>query len=96
MISVFFMAFMGINFLFPSTPQTTVQDMNYTVVVLGGVLILSIIWYYVPVYGGVHWFTGPVANVGMGESDSGSAAASAEYVDGNGLEDKKNAKEASV
>ena len=37
--------------------------MNYTVVVLGGVLLLSIIWYYFPVYGGVHWFTGPVRNV---------------------------------
>ena len=38
--------------------------MNYTVVVLGGVLILSLVWYYFPVYGGVHWFTGPVPNVG--------------------------------
>lgn len=38
--------------------------MNYTVVVLGGVLILSLIWYYFPIYGGVHWFTGPVRNVG--------------------------------
>lgn len=37
--------------------------MNYTIVVLGGVLLLSVIWYYFPVYGGVHWFTGPVPNV---------------------------------
>ena len=57
------MAFMTIVFLFPSTPQTSVQEMNYTVAVLGGVLLLSLIWYYFPVYGGVHWFTGPVANV---------------------------------
>ena len=62
-LSVFFMIFMTIVFLFPATPQTTVQEMNYTVVVLGGVLLLSLVWYYFPVYGGVHWFTGPVANV---------------------------------
>ncbi len=38
--------------------------MNYTVVVLGGVFILSLAWYYFPVYGGVHWFEGPVPTVG--------------------------------
>lgn len=36
--------------------------MNYTVVVLGGYMALAISWYYCPVYGGVHWFNGPVAN----------------------------------
>ncbi|TDL27161.1 amino acid transporter [Rickenella mellea] len=62
-ISVLWMTFMGIVFLFPTTPQTDAPDMNYSVVVLGGVLILSLVWYYFPVYGGVHWFTGPVPNV---------------------------------
>ncbi|KAJ4481031.1 amino acid/polyamine transporter I [Lentinula aciculospora] len=61
--AVLFMFFLGIVFLFPTTPQTDVPDMNYTVVVLGGVLILSLVWYYFPKYGGVHWFTGPVANI---------------------------------
>ena len=37
--------------------------MNYTVVVLGGAFILSLVWYYFPVYGGVHWFKGPVPTV---------------------------------
>jgi hypothetical protein len=37
--------------------------MNYTSVVLGGVLILSLLWFYLPVYGGVHWFKGPVRTV---------------------------------
>lgn len=64
MISVLWMSFMGIVFLFPTTPQTDAPDMNYSVVVLGGVLLLSVVWYYFPVYGGVHWFTGPVANIG--------------------------------
>jgi len=62
-IAVLFMVFMGTVFLFPTTPQTSVQEMNYTVVVLGGTLLLSVIWYYFPKYGGVHWFKGPVANI---------------------------------
>lgn len=55
-ISVLWMAFMGIVFMFPTTPQTDAADMNYSVVVLGGVLILSVAWYYCPVYGGVREF----------------------------------------
>jgi len=62
-LAIFFMVFMTIVFLFPATPQTSVQEMNYTVVVLGGVLLLSLVWYYFPKYGGVYWFTGPVANI---------------------------------
>jgi hypothetical protein len=57
------MTFTSIVFFFPTTEHTNVQDMNYTVVVLGGALILSLIWYYFPVYGGVHWFEGPVPTV---------------------------------
>ena len=25
--------------------------------------MLSLVWYYFPVYGGVHWFTGPIPTV---------------------------------
>jgi hypothetical protein len=57
------MTLMGIVFLFPFTPQTSVGEINYTVAVLGGVMILSVIWYYFLMYGGVHWFKGPVANI---------------------------------
>lgn len=63
-VSVLFMAFLATVFLFPSTPQTNVATMNYTVVVLGGVMILSVVWYYLPKYGGVHWFRGPISNIG--------------------------------
>ena len=37
--------------------------MNYAVVVYGGVLFLALVYYYFPVYGGVHWFTGPVTTL---------------------------------
>ena len=66
------MLFMGTVFLFPTKPATDTADMNYTVVVVFGTLILSLLWYYCPVYGGVHWFTGPVSTVPEGtrnESD---------------------------
>jgi hypothetical protein len=76
-VAVSFMSFLAVVFLFPSTPQTSVQDMNYTVVVLGGVMILSIGWYYFPKYGGVHWFTGPVRNIELPQmEDSGSKESS--------------------
>ena len=52
-------------FLFPSTPNASATDMNYSVVVFGGVMFLSVVWYYFPKYGGVHWFTGPVATISM-------------------------------
>ncbi|KAJ7160761.1 amino acid/polyamine transporter I [Mycena filopes] len=78
MISVLFMLFMGIAFLFPTTPQTDVQNMNYTIVVLGGVLLLSIFWYYAPVVGGVHWFQGPRANIVLAEPELDTSLADPE------------------
>jgi hypothetical protein len=80
-IAVSFMAFMDIVFFFPTTPQTGVLSMNYTVVVLGGMLILSIVWYYFPVYGGVHWFTGPVPNIGKLGEESPSGRESVEKME---------------
>ncbi|KAJ8594353.1 amino acid transporter [Rhizopogon salebrosus TDB-379] len=61
--AVLWMLFMIVIFLFPATPQITAQEMNYTVVVLGGFMSIAVGWYYFPVYGGVHWFNGPVANI---------------------------------
>ncbi|TFK35826.1 APC amino acid permease [Crucibulum laeve] len=63
MISVSFMFFTSVVFFFPTTPSPAVEDMNYTIVVLGGTMVLSVLWYYCPKYGGVHWFTGPVSNI---------------------------------
>ena len=68
---------MGIVFMFPTTPQTDGPDMNYSVVVLGGVLILSLVWYYFPVYGGVHWFTGPISNIEKEKDADGQSVSEA-------------------
>ncbi|KAJ7141883.1 APC amino acid permease [Mycena crocata] len=68
-VAVLFMLFLGIAFLFPTSPQTDVADMNYTIVVLGGVLILSLVWYYLPVVGGVHWFKGPISTITSSETN---------------------------
>ncbi|KAF9480661.1 amino acid transporter [Pholiota conissans] len=69
-IAVAFMAFMATVFLFPSSPTTTVQDMNYAVAVFGGIMVLSLIYYYFPKYGGMYWFTGPVKTVKPEEKGS--------------------------
>lgn len=65
MIAITFMSCMCIVFLFPTTPYTSAADMNYTVAVLGGVLCLSLMWYYFPKWGGIHWFKGPVPNLNL-------------------------------
>ncbi|KAI6100282.1 amino acid/polyamine transporter I [Pisolithus sp. B1] len=69
-IAALFMPFMCVVFLFPMTPSTSATTMNYAVVVLGGVMGLSLVWYYLPVYGGVHWFAGPVPNIRRHDKDS--------------------------
>jgi len=62
-IGVTFMVFMVFVFCFPSNPGPDSVSMNYSSLVLGGVLLLAVAWYYLPVYGAVHWFHGPARNV---------------------------------
>jgi len=86
-VAVLFMLFLGIAFQFPAMPQTSVASMNYTIVVLGGVLMLSLLWYYAPVIGGVHWFQGPVANIGLATADNDSERAEPEKGKGTSAEE---------
>lgn len=81
---------MSVVFLFPTSPAPGVNGMNYTVVVLFGTLFLSLVWYYFPVYGGVHWFTGPVATVARkGDADSEDASVSGDTVEETGEKGSK-------
>ncbi|KAJ7724805.1 amino acid permease-domain-containing protein [Mycena metata] len=61
-VAVLWMWFMTIVLLFPSFPDPNAETMNYSVVVLFGVLFLALAYYYLPYYGGRHWFKGPVSN----------------------------------
>ncbi|KAF7974533.1 hypothetical protein HWV62_12002 [Athelia sp. TMB] len=70
-IAVTWMAFMSVIFVFPASPAPDAAAMNYAVVVLGGVLVLSVVYFYFPKYGGVHWFEGPRANIYVGDDDAG-------------------------
>ena len=72
MIAVLWMAFSVVILIFPTTPGPTGPTMNYTIVVMGGWLLLCVAYYYLPVYGGVYWFKGPIANIEKAESDAGS------------------------
>ncbi|KAG1721623.1 amino acid/polyamine transporter I [Suillus paluster] len=85
-IAVLGMVFMIIVLFFPATPQTTAQEMNYTAVVLGGYMFLAVFWYYCPVYGGVHWFKGPISNL--------SPAIEGEHKDENSMSEKKEQSDA--
>ncbi|KIY62151.1 amino acid transporter [Cylindrobasidium torrendii FP15055 ss-10] len=88
-VSVAFMTFMSVVFLFPSTPQTTVQEMNYTIAVVGGVLILSLVWYYFPKYGGVHWFTGPIPTLPTESGESSTEEKDGRRGSAESLKDQK-------
>ncbi|KAJ7918316.1 APC amino acid permease [Mycena leptocephala] len=74
-LAVLWQLFMTFVLLFPAAPSPTAQSMNYTAVVAGGVLLLSVGYYYFPRYGGVHWFEGPVHTVDdveLGENGLGT------------------------
>ncbi|KAJ7493672.1 hypothetical protein FB451DRAFT_1020415 [Mycena latifolia] len=60
--------------MFPAAPAPVPETMNYTAVVMGGVLLLAVGYYYFPHYGGRHWFKGPVANIQPDHDESDSAA----------------------
>ncbi|KAF7376376.1 GABA permease [Mycena sanguinolenta] len=55
-----YMIFMIVVFMFPAIPGPTSHSMNYTAVVLGGTLMLSLGYY---LFSGRHWFTGPVETI---------------------------------
>ncbi|KAG1732878.1 uncharacterized protein EDB91DRAFT_1251613 [Suillus paluster] len=87
-IAVSWMVFMIIVFFFPSTSQPNAQEMNYTVVVLGGYMSLAVFWYYCPVYGGAHWFKGPVSNL--------APIMKGEYGDEDSVSDRKENRDAEL
>ncbi|KAG2360779.1 amino acid/polyamine transporter I [Suillus spraguei] len=84
--AVSWMVFMIVVFFFPTTPQTTAPEMNYTAVVLGGYMSLAILWYYCPKYGGVHWFNGPVSNLVSADKGPGDELASEKTGKGQGVD----------
>lgn len=62
-IAVLFQIIMTIVLCFPTNPNPTAADMNYTSAVIGSVMLFALTWYYFPYYGAVYWFEGPVLNV---------------------------------
>ncbi|KAF7297572.1 GABA permease [Mycena kentingensis (nom. inval.)] len=63
LVASLYMSVMIIIFLFPPIPDATKQTMNYSIVVVGGVIGLSLAYYFFPVYGGRYWFKGPVETI---------------------------------
>ena len=79
LIACTWMAVMSVVLMFPSTPtlEGGVESMNFTVVVQGGVMVLSLVYYWFPWgLGGVYWFKGPVPTVEKGEKVEGEGEGS--------------------
>jgi hypothetical protein len=54
------MLFMIVVLQFPTSPSPAAQTMNYTIVVVGGTIILATAYYLIS---GRYWFVGPVVTV---------------------------------
>ncbi|KAK2462642.1 hypothetical protein APHAL10511_005375 [Amanita phalloides] len=69
-VAVCWMGLMSLIFCFPANPSPGASDMNYAAIVFGGVLILATMYFYVPKYGGMYWFKGPIRTTSdsLGES----------------------------
>ncbi|KAI0746628.1 APC amino acid permease [Daedaleopsis nitida] len=66
-VAVSWMVFSVVILAFPTAPAPDAQGMNYMIVVIGGWIILCLVYYHIPVYGGACWYHGPQVTV---ESDA--------------------------
>lgn len=78
--------FMTVVLLFPTTLHTTAKDMNYAVVVLGGVVLLSLAYYFLAAR---RWFRGPSQTAEVVYEVSGKQTSSAEKISSEALESDK-------
>ncbi|KAJ3763379.1 amino acid permease-domain-containing protein [Lentinula raphanica] len=73
---ILFMMLMSVILLFPAEPNLSgPATMNYTVLVIGSVIVFSTVYYFLPVYGGMNWFTGPVITAGRDDAITDSKSA---------------------
>ncbi|ELU40122.1 APC amino acid permease [Rhizoctonia solani AG-1 IA] len=91
-IAITFMTFVTIILLFPSRPTPGFSDMNYATVVMGAVMIGSVVWYYFPKYGGIHWFEGPVSTVDVTDGTSSAHTRAASTVSFDKGKEKSDAR----
>ncbi|EMD31996.1 hypothetical protein CERSUDRAFT_88605 [Gelatoporia subvermispora B] len=70
-VSIIWMVFSITIFTFPATPDPSSTTMNWMIVVLSAWILLCLVYYYFPVYGGIHWFVGPKANVDIVNAAAG-------------------------
>ena len=80
MTALLWMAFSVVILCFPADTMPTAAAMNYTAAVLGGWIILCVIYFYFPVIGGRYWFTGPVANIERESSSAGGSSTDLEKI----------------
>ncbi|KIJ35469.1 hypothetical protein M422DRAFT_262242 [Sphaerobolus stellatus SS14] len=57
------MIFITIVFSFLANPNPMAANINYTLVVLGGVIFFTIVYFYIPKYSGKYWFNGLISTI---------------------------------
>ncbi|KAF9254651.1 amino acid transporter [Marasmius fiardii PR-910] len=62
-VAVGFMCLMAVILCFPAEPTVGPATMNYTSLVIGGVVLFATLYYFFPVYGGRYWFEGPAVTI---------------------------------
>ncbi|KAF5345128.1 hypothetical protein D9757_013873 [Collybiopsis confluens] len=75
-IAVSWVSFITIMLLFPPGLKTTAQEMNYAVVMMGGVFIFASAWWMLSAK---KWFHGPVTNVDSPRKDQGETTPDHEH-----------------
>ncbi|TFK86126.1 APC amino acid permease [Polyporus arcularius HHB13444] len=58
-VAVAWMIFSVVIIAFPAAPTPDAEGMNYMSVVFCGWILLCLAYFYLPAYGGKHWFNGP-------------------------------------
>ncbi|KAI0674185.1 APC amino acid permease [Trametes maxima] len=76
-VAVAWMVFSVIILAFPTAPGPDAEGMNYMIVVFGGWIVLCLIYYYLPVYGGAYWFNGPLMTLEDADGEEQSVAPTA-------------------
>ena len=71
-IATIWVGFMVCVFSLPITYPSTAATTNWAGVMLLGVLILSLVYYFFPYYGAYKWFKGPVRETPLNESNADS------------------------
>ena len=95
-IATLWVAFMVVVFSLPITYPSTPATTNWAGVMLLGVLILSLVYYFFPYIGAYKWFLGPVRETPVDEASDAFAADPKHFCRGDDPSEKASMRAESV